>query len=376
MKRPLVSIAARCSCAALLSLPSLASADPPAAPFQFANDAQHTGRSHVRGPRRAPAIRWRVRSQRRVFASPSFDPNGRVVFSGIDGLVHAVDLDGVERWAFNAAHPVFATPASIPGFTLVAHDGGALVALDARGSTRWSVRTPEDADAPPALGPDGTVYLAAGLVHAINPDGTLRWSTPTQSHSFGAPALSPDGRSLYVTDVRGELLTLETARGAITRRTPLGAPAYGAPLVLGDGTVVVGSNDGHVRAFAPDGTRRWDAATRDEVRSTPALGTDGTIWVGSDDGGIYALNPTDGTVRIRVNTSGRVRASVRVDRDGYLYVGSEDDSLYALDPTGSIAWTLPLGADIDSSALLVRDGELAVGCDDGALYLIGEGPQS
>jgi outer membrane protein assembly factor BamB len=142
-------------------------------------------------------------------------------------------------------------------------------------------------------------------------------------------------------------------------------------LLLDDGSVVAGASDGHVRSFAADGSTRWDTATRDEVRSTPALSRDGqTVVVGSDDGGIYGLRVTDGTQMFRVATSGRVRSSARIDADGYAFIGSEDDMLYAIDARGTVAWTVNLGADIDTSALLLPGGALAVGCDDAALDLL------
>ena len=98
-----------------------------------------------------------------------------------------------------------------------------------------------------------------------------------------------------------------------------------------------------------------------------------SLVVGSDDGGIYGLRVGDGAQVFRAATGGRVRSSARIDADGYAYVGSEDDTLYALDPTGAVAWSVALGADVDSSPLLLPWGALAVGCDDGALYYLAAG---
>lgn len=335
---------------------------------QFGMDPQHTGQSPYRGPHTAPVMTWLVRARHRVFASPTITSEGYLVFAGIDGMVHAVDRDGVERWAFAAPREIFATPAVYGSTVLVAHDGGALVALDSRGRFLWSHPTADNADAPPTVGPDGTVYLASRGVVALDLHGRIRWTAVTAGHVFAAPALSADGTTVLVADLEGELTYLRAADGAVVRRVRVGAPVYGAPLVLHDGTVVVGARDGHVRAFRSDGSLRWDFATRDEIHSSPALRGDGTIVVGSDDGGIYGIDGRDGTVRFRVTTSGRVRASPRIDADGYVYIGSEDDVLYAIDPQGTVAWTYLLGSDIDSSVLITPWGGLAVGCDDGALY--------
>lgn len=338
--------------------------------YQYGVDAQHTGRSSYRGPHAEPRVLWRVRAQHRVFSSPALTSDALIVFAGVDGGVHALDRQGIERWAFLAPGGVFASPAVWEGRTIVGYDGGAYAALDARGHPSWTYRTPEDADASPALGPDGTLYVATRALVALGPDGALRWSTALGEHVFGAPALSRDGATVYVADLAGELLYVCASDGHVERRVRVGAPVYGAPLVLEDGAVVVGAGDGRVRAFGPDGTLRWTFATHDEVRATAALGRDGTVIVGSDDGGIYGLRANDGTQVFRVATSGRVRAAARVDVDGYVFVGSEDDVLYALDPQGAVAWRVTLGADIDSAVLITPWGALAVGCDDAALYYL------
>jgi len=338
--------------------------------WQFGADAQHTGRQDLRGPRATPSIVWRIRAAHRIAASPALGASGTIAFVGVDGMVHVVDGFGVERSAWSSGHAVYASPAARGASLLVAHDGGGLAAIDARGTPAWTVSTSHDVDASPAVGTDGTVYIASRTVEAIDTRGTVRWRTAVGSPVFGAPALSVDGRLLYVATMAGELFVLRSSDGSLERRLRVGASVHGGALVLADGAVVLGAFDGHVRAWNPDGSLRWDVATRDGVRSTPALGRDGTIVVGSDDGGIYGLRAHDGSTMFRAATHGRVRASARIDADGWIYVGSEDDVLYALDPSGTIAWTLALGADIDSSAVIPANGALAVGCDDAGLYYL------
>jgi outer membrane protein assembly factor BamB len=361
-------------CAVLAGAPGVAAAQGLRGPYvsQFGVDAQHTGRSPYRGPHRVPRVLWRVRAAHRVYASPALSAAGRLVFAGIDGVVHALDWDGVERWAYSAPRAVFATPAALGPLTFVAHDGGALVAVDGRGRVNWMHPTPEDADASPMVGPDGTVYLASRALEALGPGGAVRWRCPLGGHVFGAPALSRDGTTVYVAVMSGDLLAVRASDGHVQGRMRVGSHVYAAPLVLDDGTVVVGASDGHVRAFGPDGRLRWNFATRDEVRGTAALGRDGTVIVGSDDGGIYGLRATDGTQVFRAATAGRVRASPRIDADGFIFVGSEDDVLYALGPAGNEVWNFTIGADLDSSPLITPGQGMAVGADDGGLYYLVE----
>ncbi len=347
------------------------SADPAPEGAQFALDARHTGRSALRGPRTEPSIAWRVRARRRVFSSPVRTGAGLIAFAGIDGMVHAVDLEGVERWAFEAPGGVFSTPARVGELTVVGHGGGAYVAVDSRGASRWRIETEDDADGSPTVGEDGLVFLAWRGVAAVDGrTGAPRWRA-RGARVLGAPALTGDGHVVYA-DIDGALVWLRVSDGVEVRRARIGSLVDGSVTVTDDRAVIVGAEDGHVRRFTAEGTLAWDIALGGPVRSTPALGRDGTVIVGSDDLSIHGIDPATGARRWSVRTGGFVRASARVDRDGWIYVGSEDDRLYAIEPSGRLAWSLLLGADIDASALLVSDGTLAVGCDDGGLYLLRE----
>jgi len=338
---------------------------------QFANDARHTGRSLLRGPRREPSIQWRVRARRRVYSSPVLAANNTIAFAGVDGTLHGVDLEGVERWAFSGPGGVFGTPAWTGSYTIIGHGGGAFVAIDARGDRAWSVAVEEDADASPTLGPEHLVLLANRGVIAVDArTGAQRWRA-RGARILGGVALTGDGAVVYA-DVEGSLVWLRASDGVELRRARVGALVEGSALVLEDNSVVVGAEDGRVRRFTAQGALAWDVALGGPVRTTPALGRDGALIVGSDDLHVHALDAATGARRWSVRTGGFIHASARIDRDGWIYVGSEDDRLLAIEPAGRLAWALSLGADIDSSALIVRDGTIAVGCDDGGLYLLSE----
>lgn len=352
--------------------PSRAQSEGAAPPSsQFAMDARHTGRTSVRGPRSAPRVLWRVRARRRVFSSPIFAFDRTIAFAGVDGTLHGVDLDGVERWAFTAPGGVFSTPAFTGAHVIVGHGGGAFVALDARGERApWSVSTEDDADANVTLF-NGAAFLASRGVVAIDArTGAERWRA-RGARILGGAAVSGDGAVVYA-DVEGALVWLRASDGAELRRVRINTLVEGSALIDDDNAVIVGGEDGHVRKFSSQGAPVWDVALGGPVRSTPALGRDGSIIVGSDDLNVHALDPSNGARRWSVRTGGFLRASPRIDRDGWIYVGSEDDRMLAIEPSGQLAWSVSLGADIDSSALLVRDGALAVGCDDGGLYLLAE----
>lgn len=76
-------------------------------------------------------------------------------------------------------------------------------------------------------------------------------------------------------------------------------------------------------------TERWKSGLGDDVRSSPTA-VDGTIYVGSDDGHIHALSADDGSKEWSFQTRRRgVRSSPAVS-GGVVYVGSFDGNMYAL----------------------------------------------
>ncbi|MBL8605093.1 MAG: PQQ-binding-like beta-propeller repeat protein [Myxococcales bacterium] len=330
------------------------------------------GASPLRGPRARPSIRWRVRTRHRVYAAPAVTASGWAVFGSLDGAIHAVDADGVVRWSHLGRGRVFGAPAPFGELVVYGEDGGAFVAL-ARGVERWRIGTPEDADAAPVWGDDGTVFLASREVLAVRRDGAVRWRQGLGGHAYGAPALSGD--RVYVPEMQGFVSVFDRATGAPGARIAVGARVVSGLLVTRAGNVVVGAEDGVVRAFSSEGASLWSFSTEGAarglgVRATPSEGPDGTIFVGAEDGGFYALRGADGVSRFRVITFGPVRARALVDAEGWSYVGSEDDRLYAITPEGQLGWYLSLGADIDSGPALMQDGLLVAGCDDGALYAV------
>lgn len=341
----------------------------------FGGDARHTGRSSLRGPAREPAVRWRARSTRRIFASPVVDAQRRAVVGSLDGALMMVDVEGVTRAAVHLPTRIFSSAAAVRDLVVFGHDAHAFVALDPRGATVWSVTTAQDADAPPAVGDDGTLYLASDALLAVNLQGETRWRRALDAHAFGAPAVAGD--AVVCTDLQGGITWVARADGSLRRRVEAGAPIYGGALVLDDHAVVVAAGDGHLRAYGPDGALRWDfpsdgAAHGLGARSTPALRRDGVIVFGAEDGGIYGVRATDGSRVFKLATGYPVRSSALIDRDEVAYVGGEDDFVHAVNPDGTERWRVSLGADIDSSPALLDDGLLVVGCDDGGLYALGE----
>lgn len=172
-----------------------------------------------------------------------------------------------------------------------------------------------------------------------------------------------------------------------------GAPVNSSPVLGdldGDGIleIIVGSDNGKVYVWKPDGTLMpgWPVATGDSIRSSPALADidgDGRldVIVGSFDNKVYVWN-FNGSLLAGwpVVTGSVVYSSPAVgDIDGdqrpEVVVGSFDNKVYAWNadgtlvrewpkPTGLFVYSSPALADIDGDGLV----EVIVGTDNNRVF--------
>jgi outer membrane protein assembly factor BamB len=134
-------------------------------------------------------------------------------------------------------------------------------------------------------------------IYALNQDGSLKWTyqNETQPWTIGYPTFNN---------------------------------IHSSPAIGTDGSIYVGSYDGHVYALNPDGSLKWSYKTNDAIISSPAIGSDGTIYIGSYDGHVYALD-TDGSLKWRHQTGDMIASSPAIGDHGTIYVGSHDGRVFA-----------------------------------------------
>jgi eukaryotic-like serine/threonine-protein kinase len=169
-----------------------------------------------------------------------------------------------------------------------------------------------------------------------------------------------------------------------------GARIVSSPVVA-DGTVYVGSDDGHVYALdAASGQLRWAWRTEGPVPSTPAV-SDGRVHVLSYDGRLHTLDAASGAPLWMFRTEGERRFEARglhgslprtqtvadpydvflsspAVAGGVVYLGSSDGHLYAMDAaSGALRWKQRT-AEVVHASPAVADGVVVVGSWDGVLH--------
>jgi outer membrane protein assembly factor BamB len=353
-----------------------------------------------------------------VRSSPAIDPIEGAIYvgytGGIIGKVYKINLEnGSEIWQFTPEDPIPVNDINVDsspaldanGNVYIGSDDNFLYAINKNGNKIWSYPTGDNVESTPAVSESrNTVYVEAeSTLHAVDKDNgnsLIGWplaldicsliidddeleSSPTIGPNETVYIGSKDGCFYAVNpDDRNAGLPFPTARewifliGAEIRSTPV-VDDNGTPIDFTDDTIYVGSNNGKVYAFNPDGTPKgapWPFSTpTGPILSSPAIDTAGNIYVGSDDGHLYKIAP-GGTEIWRFpdpGIIGAVQSSPVIDSDGFIYVGSNDGNIYAINPDGSEKWNFPTGGPVISSPA-ISGGIIFVGSNDGNLWAINQ----
>jgi outer membrane protein assembly factor BamB len=157
------------------------------------------------------------------------------------------------------------------------------------------------------------------------------------------PGLSPTvvGDSVYAAASDGTLVRIEAATGRtvwrINASTALSAGPGADPTL-----VAVGTDEGQVLAFDPDGKPLWTAKVSSEVLSPPLV-YEGVVVVSSGDGRVFGLSSADGKTkwvfqRVPPPLTVRNHAGAVASRGG-VFIGLPGGRLVAMDvQTGVIGW--------------------------------------
>ncbi|HSM91963.1 MAG TPA: PQQ-binding-like beta-propeller repeat protein [Anaeromyxobacteraceae bacterium] len=109
----------------------------------------------------------------------------------------------------------------------------------------------------------------------------------------------------------------------------------GPSLDPASGLVVVGTRDGWLHAFRPDGTRAWEVEGTGSFGAPPAI-SGGVVYAGTSGGILYAVELASGKVRWRYDAKQEL-GTRPVVADGLVLVMTLDDTLVAVD-AGTGAW--------------------------------------
>ena len=242
----------------------------------------------------------------------------------------------------------------------------------------WRYEFEYGADADPAIGDDGTIYISGSYdelcyyLFAIYPNGTLRWNYYAGGLIwFMCPAIAEDG-TIYFGSWDNNLHALNPD-GSLKWKFDTNCNIVSDPVIAEDGTIYFGTFGGpwttpKLYAIYPNGTEKWHYEMSDDILSDPAIGDDGTIYVGSCDNSLYAIYP-NGTKKWHYGTGDSIPGPPSIGDNGIIYFASFDDYLYALYPNGTLRWKTEIWYGSDTNPSIGLDGTIYI-CSASKLFAI------
>jgi outer membrane protein assembly factor BamB len=228
--------------------------------------------------------------------------NGTTLYAALtNGELHAVDTaNGDTLWSQSGGTEI-SSPAIASGGELIYTDGGSAIARDAAGDLLpgWPFMgfgpAFDGSGCTVSIGADGMLHMVdgAGKLIVSSLDGMVTWNATLGGEVRQPPAVAPDG-TIYVGTDGARLLAVDPVTRELAWSFQAGGDIQCVPAIAADGTVIFGATDGLVYAVNPDGSLQWTFDALFSVISSPVIGLDGTVYVGSSDYHVYAIRDENG----------------------------------------------------------------------------------
>jgi hypothetical protein len=269
-----------------------------------------------------------------IYSIPSFGLDGTAYFAG-GGGISAFDRGGNLKWCYgntyfgnhyaNEGGPIATQPTIGSDGTVYYTSQDGFRALTSAGNLKWFYPYTPTASSQvywliPAIGPDGTIYIADRNLIALNPNGTLKWSKSYADWLIAiCPAISPDGtlhiisqgqtgpQAIYAIASDGTLLST-TVQAAPWLTISLDQKGNLYTIILNSLTMMnpsgeimntFGGTTSTWYVVGADGTVCYrDSATNNIVLAGGyPMGSDWDPFAMATDDTIYGVTQTGGTVR-------------------------------------------------------------------------------
>lgn len=309
-------------------------------------------------------IRWKVKTEGRIFSSPAVY-NGVAYVGSEDQNLYAIDIEtGALKWKFKTGGAVHSSPAYFNGLVYFGSFDGYYYALDAAtGKEKWRFKTEGER----WMGEKG--YWGMKPAEEYHPDPwDFYLSSPT-------PGKNGQDFMLYFGSSDGHLYALNAETGKLQWKFKTNGIIHSSPAFY-DGKVYIGSWDGNMYALnGKTGNKVWSFQTgvqpgMNGIQASPTL-EDGKVFFGARDGYFYALDAESGALSWKYDAEKSWIISTAGAKDGVVYFGTSDSYLFlALDArTGKEKFRMKTHGYVYSSPALVGNTAY-VGDFTGKLFAI------
>ena len=330
-----------------------------------------------------------------TIASTTLFYEDKILIGACDGFLYCIDLNGKERWRFEAGDVVCtgviigdkyyfgdydsyfycvdmngnlvwklktdggslgAWPVAYNDSIYIGSKYGGLYSISLDGKAKWKFYTPESVGSNIVADETG-VYFGCynNKFYCVSHEGKLVWAINTKSPT-ASPTIYKDkicfadfDGYFYLASKKGEILW------KFNIESPIGGQSPGIPVV--DGVAYFGNWNGDI--FALDVENRkllWRFKTGDMVFAKPVI-VGGIAYVGSTDSNFYALDAKSGELKWKYNTS-QPNVVTAGFYKGRLFFGTWHGKLICLTKDGKFEWGFQTSMKTPSSVYIEKKLEL------------------
>ncbi len=244
-------------------------------------------------------VKWSLQTDGDADTGPVIADDGSVVFAA-GRMVYAATPLGYVKWRFAAKRKVFTSPAiGEHGRIFFGSQDHHAYALDPDGRLVWSVDLGADVDGAPAVGDDGSVFVGTDgdeVVGIDADDGRVAWRSNVGGYVRGTLSVARNGDVLAgVYGPSPRAVRLKAKEGSVVGEFlvqgtgALEFGVHGGCLEDAAGWLLFGAQDDSVYAIDPSGKLSWRFTSGGDVDAPITLLGDGSVVVGSDDGRVRLL---------------------------------------------------------------------------------------
>jgi len=272
---------------------------------------------------------------------------------------------GEVKWKFKTNGKVFSSPAIVKGVAYVGSEDSNLYAVDvSTGTLQWKFHTNGAVASSPAVYKN-VVYCCSydGYCYAVDAiSGKEVWKFKTGGErkvgAYGLWTMKP--ANMYMEDLYDFFLS-----SPIVETTNKNT------------TVYFGSSDGNLYALDADsGSLKWKFKTNGIIHTSPAL-YNSTVYITSWDTYLYAIDATSGKEKWKFKTNNDsvyhllegIQASPTV-KDSIVYFGARDSYFYAVNANnGMLLWKFANDNSWVLTTAAIKDSTVYFGTSDTYLLL-------
>jgi outer membrane protein assembly factor BamB len=340
----------------------------------FRNNHLRNGYSQVSGFNKIK-LAWKFRGNDEFLSSPAIGPDGTIYVGCDDNFIYAVNPDGTLKWKLKTGYHVISSPAiDNEGNVYVGSEDKFFYGISPNGKIKWKLKTGGFVDSSPLV-LQNIIYFGSGdgYLYAVGKNGKMLWRKRANSPIFSSPSADNNG-VVYFTGRKGNLCKI----GSDGNFNALNAESYSTPLVLENGNVLIGDDNGYVNCIEclsgkglnkGRGALRWRFETGEKIRASAAVNpSNKRVLIGSFDKNFYCMDEK-GKLLWKFPTKGEIESSAALTSDGKAIFGSNDGKIYCLDDNGKLLWSYKTNGDVTSSPA-IGPNFIVVGSEDNYLYCL------